>query len=141
MLRYLALLLSFTVTAAYAGGYDNAPVVITPPPIATTPVAKSGQIIPPPAEPVATTSPRSYHTLTATVNPGSVKENIQRIAADWGWPQVVWNVPYDYRWVGTTQIRASSLAELLNTLLDGYPLQAVFYKGNHILVINPRILK
>lgn len=79
--------------------------------------------------------------LTATVLPGSIKENIKRIAHEQGWPQVVWKVPYDYRWVGQTQIQANSLNALFSQLLADYPLQAVFYHGNHILAIYPRVLK
>ncbi|OGT67388.1 MAG: hypothetical protein A3J38_04875 [Gammaproteobacteria bacterium RIFCSPHIGHO2_12_FULL_45_9] len=70
---------------------------------------------------------------------GSLKENIEHAAAAFGWPQVVWVPAYDYQWVGDTTFN-SSLPALLKNVLHDYPLQAVFYEGNHVLVIIPRNL-
>lgn len=75
------------------------------------------------------------------VYPGSLKENIERIAAHYGWHQVVWDVPQDFKWVGYAQIHGDNLAAVLRQLLDDYPLQAIFYQGNHVLYIHPRTLK
>lgn len=79
--------------------------------------------------------------LSATLLPGSIKTNVERIAAQYGWPHVVWNDAYDYNWVGETEIRANSFSGLLSQILRNYPLQAVLYHGNHILAIYPRVLK
>ncbi len=81
-----------------------------------------------------------YQPPSATLYPGSLKYNIVRIAQSFGWNTVVWNVPDDYNWVGTTTITATSFAGILRKLLLNYPLQAQFYQGNHVLVIVPRNL-
>ena len=78
---------------------------------------------------------------SVTIYPGSLKSNIERAAHELGWSQVVWNLPNDYRWTGVTVVRAGNLQDLLNQLLRDYPMQAVFYLGNHVLVIQPRTLK
>ena len=75
------------------------------------------------------------------IYPGSLKENVERIAAHYGWHQVVWDAPQDYRWVGYAQIQGENLSSVLRQLLADYPLQAVFYQGNHVLYIHPRTLK
>jgi hypothetical protein len=75
------------------------------------------------------------------VYPGSLKENVERIAAHYGWHQVVWDAPEDYRWVGYAQIQGENLSSVLRQFLADYPLQAVFYQGNHVLYIHPRTLK
>ncbi len=72
------------------------------------------------------------------IQPGSLKNNIETIAKQFGWQQVVWKAQYDYSWTGHTAIRATSLTNLLKVILKNYPLQAVLYQGNHILVIQPR---
>jgi len=72
------------------------------------------------------------------IYPGSLKKNVTRLANEFGWKHVVWNAKYDYQWIGTTRITANSLNEILNRILKRYPLQAVFYQGNHILAIEPR---
>lgn len=72
------------------------------------------------------------------IYPGSLKKNVTRLANEFGWKQVVWNAKYDYQWTGTTQITANNLSEILNKILKRYPLQAIFYQGNHVLAIRPR---
>lgn len=72
---------------------------------------------------------------------GSLEENIKRISRAYGWSKVIWDVENDYQWVGTTRIRSTNLPNLLRQILQNYPLQAVFYRGNHVLVIQPRTLK
>jgi len=73
-----------------------------------------------------------------TFYPGSLKENITHLAKQSGWPVVVWQPTFDYKWVGETRFPAENLKEILNDVLRDYPLQAVFYEGNHVLVISPR---
>lgn len=72
---------------------------------------------------------------------GSLKANVIRLAREHGWRRVVWQDANDYRWVGTTRITSQSLTGLLGNILQNYPLQAVFYRGNHVLVIMPRTLR
>jgi hypothetical protein len=75
----------------------------------------------------------------STFYPGSLKANIERIAARKGWAQVVWQPRYDYQWTGKTRFEGD-FPEMLSQVLRNYPLQAVFYQGNHVLVITPRNL-
>lgn len=106
------------------------------------PDQQSAIIIKQPMEPVAKAAKKEkYSKAYPVVHAGSLKTNIQRLAKQMGWPQVVWNVPNDYVWVGTTRIKAHSISGVLYRLLANYPLQAVFYAGNHILVIRPRTLQ
>ncbi|MCH9743799.1 MAG: toxin co-regulated pilus biosynthesis Q family protein [Gammaproteobacteria bacterium] len=76
----------------------------------------------------------------AVIYPGSLKNNITRIASGFGWDQVVWKLPSDYQWVGKTRIVAHNMQGIFQKLLSDYPVQAVFYRGNHILLIRPRTL-
>ena len=73
--------------------------------------------------------------------PGSLKENIERIAAHYGWHQVVWDASQDFLWVGRAHIQGEDLTEVLRKLLADYPLQAIFYQGNHVLYIHQRTLR
>lgn len=121
----------------------------TPPPVApTTPVVtpKAGVV----DMPTATATPVSYPKNVivrqkplrgAELYPGSLRENIERIAAHYGWHRVIWDAPQDFRWVGHARIQGDSLASILHQLLEDYPLQAVFYQGNHVLYIHSRTLK
>lgn len=77
---------------------------------------------------------------SADMYPGSLQGNINRLSRVYGWPQVVWNVPDDYHWVGHVRVAANNLPDILRSILMNYPLQADFYEGNHILVIQPRTL-
>lgn len=81
--------------------------------------------------------PLSY----ATVYPGSLRQNIQRIAGKYGWHRVIWRLSKDYRWVGKTRLSGYGLNGILVKLLKSYPVQAQLYEGNHILVIVPRALQ
>lgn len=72
---------------------------------------------------------------------GSLRANIQRIVSSYGWQHVAWDVPDDYRWVGTTYIPRIQLAAVLNIILKNYPLQAVLYQGNGVVAIQPRTLR
>jgi outer membrane protein assembly factor BamB len=83
----------------------------------------------------------SYKTVKAKMYPGSIRANIQRIAKQHGWKTVVWKSSDDYNWHGTAVVEGSSLADVMEKILLDYPLQADFYQGNHVLVIQPRTLK
>lgn len=115
---------------------------VNKPPISApeTPAEAALAPMPVPVVPVAAPA-KAKPLLTVDIYPGSLKENIERIAANAGWHQVVWDAPQDYMWVGHAQIRGENLSVILRRLLDDYPLQAVFYQGNHVLYIHPRTLK
>lgn len=70
--------------------------------------------------------------------PGSLKDNLQRAAKNYGWPDMVWTINHDYRWYGVARVTAKNLAQALSKILYQYPLQAVFYRGNHVLAIQAR---
>lgn len=77
--------------------------------------------------------PRNYKVHT-----GSLKQNVQSMVAQSKWGTVVWNVPNDYRWIGNITITATSIQDALKQYLAPYPVQAIFYKKNHIISIVPR---
>lgn len=77
----------------------------------------------------------------AVMYTGSLRANIDRIARQYGWNEVVWDVANDYEWVGTTHINGGSVMEIMQKVLKDYPLQAVFYQGNRVLLIQPRTLR
>lgn len=79
--------------------------------------------------------------IKATVKPGTIRQNVERIARQYGWPRVVWEAEKNFRVVGYRNISAATLPEAMRSVLNGYPLQAVFYKANHVLVIKPRTIK
>jgi len=79
--------------------------------------------------------------ITVALVPGSLKANVMRISHQYGWHKVIWSSSYDYRWDSYTKITRSSLQDILRMVLVNYPLQAIFYTGNHILVIKPRTLR
>lgn len=79
------------------------------------------------------------NSYNATIYNGSLKQNVTRILTHCGWTRVIWNTPYDYNWTGQTVVRGNSPQEILQVILKGYPLQAVFYHGNHIVLIRQRI--
>jgi hypothetical protein len=73
--------------------------------------------------------------------PGSLKANIIRISHQYGWHKVIWDSQYDYSWESYTKIRRNRLQDILSMILANYPLQAIFYTGNNIVVIKPRTLR
>jgi hypothetical protein len=83
----------------------------------------------------------AYSLVTVTLIPGSLKANIERIARENGWSKVVWNPDEDYTWVTYTKISKPSFAAIMQTILANYPLQAVFYQGNKVLLIQPRTMR
>lgn len=66
---------------------------------------------------------------------GSLKENIERIMNRYHW-KVVWKAPYDYNFDG--RVTGSSLPNVMEKLLQPFPLQAVMYMSNRTLTIVPR---
>lgn len=66
---------------------------------------------------------------------GSLKENIERIMGRYHW-KVVWKAPYDYNFDG--RVCGSSLQNVLEKLLEPFPLQAQMYMANRIVAIVPR---
>ena len=88
-----------------------------------------------------TVYPYSQRVYGVEIYPGSLKGNIQRLADQYGWPQVIWNVPNDYHWIGYVRVAGNNLPDILRNILANYPLQANFYQGNHVLVIQPRTLQ
>jgi len=72
------------------------------------------------------------------VSTGSLRDNVIHIVDQSEWGRVIWNVPYDYRWVGNLTIHAISVQDALTQLLDQYPVQATFYEENHVVAITPR---
>ena len=80
--------------------------------------------------PVAPTAP-----IYAVSISGSLKENIERIMRRYHW-RVVWKAPYDYNFDG--RITGTSLPNVLQKLLQPFPLQAVMYMSNHTVAILPR---
>lgn len=83
----------------------------------------------------------SQNTLSVVVKKGFLKANVQRIARRYGWKNVVWKSDEDYYWRGTSTVSGANIEEVMRKILYGYPLQAVFYYGNRVLVILPRTLK
>lgn len=66
---------------------------------------------------------------------GSLKENLERIMGRYHW-KVVWKAPYDYNFDG--RVTGSSLPNVVEKLLQPFPLQAVMYMSNRTLAIVPR---
>lgn len=87
------------------------------------------------------TSPQRHRPVVIELYTGSLQENIERIAKQHGWYNVVWDIPNDYQWVGNTRLMADNLQDAFTKVLQGYPVQAVFYQGNHVLLIRPRTLR
>ncbi len=69
---------------------------------------------------------------------GSLKENIERIMKRYHW-RVVWKAPYDYNFDG--RVTGSSLPNVIQKLLQPFPLQAVMYMSNRTVAIVPRQIR
>ncbi len=82
-----------------------------------------------------------FQPVSFYMETGSLRANIERIAKNFGWYNIVWGVQNDYHWLGRTRIKGSNLSLAFANMLRHYPLQATFYQGNHVLVIGPRTLK
>ena len=66
---------------------------------------------------------------------GSLKENFERIMGRYHW-KVIWKAPYDYNFDG--RVTGSSLPNVVEKLLQPFPLQAVMYMSNRTVAIIPR---
>lgn len=66
---------------------------------------------------------------------GSLKENIERIMGRYHW-RVIWKAPYDYNFDG--RVTGSSLPNVIEKLLQPFPLQAVMYMSNRTIAVVPR---
>lgn len=66
---------------------------------------------------------------------GSLKENIERIMRRYNW-KVVWKAPFDYNFDG--KVTGSSLPNVIQKLLQPFPLQAVMYMSNRTVAVVPR---
>ena len=68
---------------------------------------------------------------------GSLKENIERIMDRYHW-KVIWKVPFDYNFDG--RITGTSLPNVIEKLLNPFPLQATLYMSNRTMTVSPRKL-
>jgi hypothetical protein len=66
---------------------------------------------------------------------GSLKENLERIMSRYHW-KVIWKAPYDYNFDG--RVTGASLPNVVDKLLQPFPLKAVMYMSNRTLAITPR---
>ncbi|RDI46534.1 hypothetical protein AQULUS_19630 [Aquicella lusitana] len=66
---------------------------------------------------------------------GSLKENLERIMSRYHW-KVIWKSPYDYNFDG--RVTGSSLPNVIEKLLQPFPLQAVMYMSNRTIMITTR---
>lgn len=66
---------------------------------------------------------------------GSLKENLERIMDRYHW-KVIWKVPYDYNFDG--RVTGSSLPNVIEKLLQPFPLQARMYMSNRTMTVVPR---
>lgn len=85
--------------------------------------------------PVQTVMVGQPDTVYAVSICGSLKENIERIMGRYHW-RVVWKSPYDYNFDG--RVTGRSLPNVLQKLLQPFPLQAVMYLSNRTVAIVPR---
>jgi hypothetical protein len=69
---------------------------------------------------------------------GSIKENLERIMGRYNW-KVIWKAPYDYNFDG--RVAGGSLANVIEKLMQPFPLQAVMYMSNRTLIVLPRYKK
>jgi hypothetical protein len=74
-------------------------------------------------------------TVYAVSISGSLKENIERIMGRYHW-KVIWKSPYDYNFDG--RVTGSNLPNVMEKLLQPFPLQAVMYMSNRTIAIVPR---
>lgn len=69
---------------------------------------------------------------------GSLKENLERIMKRYHW-RVVWKAPFDYNFDG--KITGSSLPNVVQKLLQPFPLQAVMYQSNRTVAVVSRQIR
>ena len=158
----LMLLLGITSTSVFAGIYMGTTEVVETdvqlsphglvPPMPMAPYANNYDPIQLPCQQYSGKGPMPPHACTAPYNyqlntpqpivvkvvEGSLKSNIERIVDIAGWGKPIWNMDYDFKWVGNVTITGRDIQSVLSKLLDPYPLQAKFYESNHIVAIYPR---
>lgn len=66
---------------------------------------------------------------------GSLKQNIERIMDRYHW-RVVWKAPFDYNFDG--RVTGASLPNVMQKLLQPFPLQAVMYMSNRTMTVTMR---
>ncbi len=66
---------------------------------------------------------------------GSLKENLERIMDRYHW-KVIWKVGYDYNFDG--RVTGSSLPNVIEKLLQPFPLQARMYMSNRTMTVVQR---
>lgn len=76
--------------------------------------------------------PAAVYAVTLS---GSLKENLERILCRYHW-KVVWKAPYDFNFDG--RVTGSSLPNVVQKLLQPFPLQAVMYMSNRTVIVIPR---
>jgi hypothetical protein len=74
-------------------------------------------------------------TIAATVYPGTLRANVEKLAYQHGKWHVVWKVTNNYKCDGFKRIYARNFKEAIAKLLANYPLQAEFYPKKRILLI------
>ena len=74
---------------------------------------------------------------SVTIQSGSLNATLTRLSKQYGW-HLIWHVPNDYQWTGKIKLQGNGLPEMLKQLLPSFPVQAVFYEGNKVLVVQPR---
>lgn len=133
-------------TKTYDHSFKGGPHAGTPLPRAQTYHDHTHGYVTPPVQPVVST-PKSYEAYaykrsgrySVPVYSGSLRNNIKRILTRFGWKRLVWYPNYDFRWVGSVTMHGASVQDIIGQLLVDYPLQAVFYRGNRVVVIKTRI--
>jgi len=75
--------------------------------------------------PAPTTKPKYAISVS-----GSIKDNLIRIMGGYHW-KLVWEAPFDYNFDG--QIQGESFEEVINKLLEPFPLKASFVGEHRIL--------
>ena len=63
---------------------------------------------------------------------GSLKENLERIMGRYHW-KIIWKAPVDYNFDG--RVTGSSLPNVIDKLLQPFPLQAVMYMSNRTIIV------
>lgn len=71
---------------------------------------------------------------------GSVKTNLTRILQKQAHWRVIWKAPVDYQWIGNQRLQGEDVFAVTEQIITQLPLQAVFYQGNKVVVIQARTL-
>ncbi len=77
-------------------------------------------------------TPVSVYAISVS---GSIKENIERIMDRYHW-KVIWQAPYDYNFDG--RVSGSSLPNVMEKLLNPFPLQGTLYMSNRTMKVTAR---